>query len=80
MDENNTRVQCLVVVEGKVAGTGTVAEVREQWGDLDTFGKVHKGRGVKVIYLKRGQTVLPGLCVVCRPPQVGECTDGTFRV
>ncbi|KAI5474325.1 protein of heat shock protein Hsp70 family [Pseudohyphozyma bogoriensis] len=62
MDANDTRAECVVVKNGLVAATGTLKEIREEWGDLDTLGSVGKGgeTGVKIYYLKRGQALLPG--------------------
>ncbi|GJN93897.1 hypothetical protein Rhopal_006956-T1 [Rhodotorula paludigena] len=66
MDESDggahLRVQCVVFDAGKVVGRGSLAEVRSEWGDLDTTGKgIGRRGGVRIHYLKRGQTVLPGL-------------------
>ncbi|GAA5874352.1 hypothetical protein JCM1840_001357 [Sporobolomyces johnsonii] len=67
MDESDgakeLRVQCIVVAEGKIVGRGTVDEVRAKWGDRDTQGSVapQGGEAVKLFWLKRGETMLPGL-------------------
>ncbi|BGP19977.1 hypothetical protein JCM10213v2_008108 [Rhodosporidiobolus nylandii] len=65
MDETEPgalRTQCIVVNEGTIVGHGSLKEVREEWGDIETLGKGQgKLGGVKVFYLKEGQTVLPGL-------------------
>ncbi|GAA5914367.1 amidohydrolase [Sporobolomyces salmoneus] len=51
------RTQCLVVANGKIGGTGTIEEVRKKWGDRDTTGN----DGIKIVWMKKGETVLPGL-------------------
>lgn len=66
MDESDggarLRVQCVVFDAGKVVGRGSLAEVRSEWGDLDTTGKgIGRRGGVRIHYIKHGQTVLPGL-------------------
>ncbi|GAA5977870.1 hypothetical protein JCM21900_002194, partial [Sporobolomyces salmonicolor] len=67
MDESDgareLRVQCIVVAEGKIVGRGTVEEVRATWGDRDTRGSLapQGGEAVKLFWLKRGETILPGL-------------------
>jgi hypothetical protein len=54
---SNLRTQCLVVKSNKVAGTGSIEEVREKWGDRETLGN----DGIKIVWLRKGETVLPGL-------------------
>ncbi|GAA5862715.1 hypothetical protein JCM3774_001894 [Rhodotorula dairenensis] len=64
MDESvaSFRTQCIVVNEGTIVGCGTRDEVREEWGDVETTGKgVGRNGGVRIYYLKPGQTLLPGL-------------------
>lgn len=66
MDESTStslRTQCVVLNDGVVVGTGSLKEVREEWGDLETLGsKTGKVKGgCKIYYLKEGQTMLPGL-------------------
>jgi len=51
------RTQCIVVKRGKIVGTGLVEEVREKWGDAETRGNL----GIKIVWTKKGETVLPGL-------------------
>ncbi|GAA6039999.1 hypothetical protein JCM8097_002660 [Rhodosporidiobolus ruineniae] len=65
MDESSPsalRTQCIVVDEGQVVGRGSLPEIREEWGDVETYGR-GKGRkkGVKIFYLKEGEAMLPGL-------------------
>ncbi|KAK4053623.1 hypothetical protein OIO90_003862 [Microbotryomycetes sp. JL221] len=57
--DKETRTECIVVEQGKVVSTGTLDEVRRQFGDEDTRGRVTGG--VKIFYLKKGQTLIPGL-------------------
>jgi hypothetical protein len=78
MDSASSRVQCVVVDKGLVAGRGTLAEVREEWGDVDTKGKVHsgKGGGIKILFLRKGEALLPGLCVKLPLVQRGMQWDG----
>lgn len=66
MDESaglaSLRTQCIVVNEGVIVGRGTRDKVRKEWGDLETTGKgVGRNGGVRIYYLKPGQTLLPGL-------------------
>jgi predicted amidohydrolase YtcJ len=66
MDEStptSVRTQCIVVDEGRIVGRGSLKEVREEWGDLETLGsKLAKVKGgMRIFYLKDGQTMLPGL-------------------
>lgn len=66
MDESaglaSLKTQCIVINEGIIVGKGTRDEVRQEWGDLETTGKgVGRNGGVRIYYLKPGQTLLPGL-------------------
>jgi predicted amidohydrolase YtcJ len=66
MDEStpaSVRTQCIVVDEGRIVGKGSLKEVREEWGDLETLGsKLAKVKGgMRIFYLEDGQTMLPGL-------------------
>ncbi|BGP43318.1 hypothetical protein JCM10450v2_007468 [Rhodotorula kratochvilovae] len=66
MDETgggaHLRTQCIVVHEGVVVGRGRVKDVRSEWGDVDTTGKgVGRGGGARIYWLKKGETLLPGL-------------------
>ncbi|GAA5989840.1 hypothetical protein JCM10908_002341 [Rhodotorula pacifica] len=66
MDETagqaSLRTQCIVVNEGVIVGRGTRDEVRKEFGDLETTGQgVGRNGGVRIYYLKPGQTLLPGL-------------------
>ncbi|GEM11521.1 amidohydrolase family protein [Rhodotorula toruloides] len=60
MDESDggrsLRAECIVIGEGKIIGRGTREEVRREWGDLETTG-----RGVRIFWLSKDETVLPGL-------------------
>ncbi|GAA5825402.1 hypothetical protein JCM3770_003622 [Rhodotorula araucariae] len=56
------RTQCIVVNKGVVAGHGTLKDVRREWGDVDTTGTgVGRAGGVRIYWLKKGETLLPGL-------------------
>ncbi|GAA5992955.1 hypothetical protein JCM5350_003058 [Sporobolomyces pararoseus] len=60
MNESNSstlRTQCLVVQNHKITGVGSIEEVREKWGDRETLGN----DGIKIVWLRKGETVLPGL-------------------
>lgn len=60
MDErspSSLRTQCIVVKHNKVAGLGTLDEIRERWGDRDTVGN----DGIRIIFLRKDDTILPGL-------------------
>ncbi|GAA5923365.1 hypothetical protein JCM3775_007516 [Rhodotorula graminis] len=66
MDESrggaHLRTQCVVVKAGTVVGTGTLDEVRRDWGDVEMAGKgVGRGGGLRIYFLKKGETLLPGL-------------------
>lgn len=63
MDQDDSRVGCIVVERGLIAATGSLETVRREWGDIDTTGKLYdgKGGGIKIIFLKKGELVLPGL-------------------
>lgn len=66
MDESPAafKTRCIVVNEGLIVGHGTRDEVRQEWGDVETTGKgVGRNGGVRIYYLKPGQTLLPGLSV-----------------
>lgn len=60
MDESDggrsLRVECIVVDEGRIVDRGTRTEIRKEWGDLETTG-----RGVRIFWLGKDETVLPGL-------------------
>ncbi|GAA5827663.1 hypothetical protein JCM11251_001776 [Rhodosporidiobolus azoricus] len=65
MDETTPgalRTQCIVSEDGLIVGRGILAEVREEWGDLATYGpgKGRKG-GVKIFFTRPGEVVMPGL-------------------
>ncbi|BGP58099.1 hypothetical protein JCM8202v2_005756 [Rhodotorula sphaerocarpa] len=56
------RTQCIVVNDGEIVGRGSRDQVRAEWGDLETKGKgFGRNGGVKIFYLKPGQTLMPGL-------------------
>ncbi|TNY18930.1 amidohydrolase family-domain-containing protein [Rhodotorula diobovata] len=66
MDETDggahLRTQCIVVNEGVVVGRGSLKEIRSEWGDVETTGKgVGRGGGVRIYFLRKGETLLPGL-------------------
>jgi len=68
MDESHggahLRTQCIVVKAGTVVGTGSLNEVRGEWGDVEMTGTgVGRGGGVRIYFLNKGETLLPGLCV-----------------
>ncbi|ORY86060.1 amidohydrolase 3 [Leucosporidium creatinivorum] len=63
MDQADSRVGCIVVENGLIAATGSLEMVRREWGDIDTTGKLYngKGGGIKIIFLRKGEMLLPGL-------------------
>lgn len=63
MDEQDSRVGCIVVEGGLIAATGSLKMVRRDWGDVDTTGNLYngKGGGIKIIFLRKGEMLLPGL-------------------
>ncbi|KAK4048530.1 hypothetical protein OIV83_004698 [Microbotryomycetes sp. JL201] len=58
-NESESRAECIVVDQGRVAMSGTLSMVRSSYGDSDTRGKMLSG--TKIFYLKAGQTLIPGL-------------------
>lgn len=62
LDGHNSRKECVVVEKGLVAFTGSLEQVRDAYGDLDTKGKVFQGKAaIKIISLSPGEFVMPGL-------------------
>ncbi|KAL8278996.1 hypothetical protein RQP46_008665 [Phenoliferia psychrophenolica] len=63
LDAAGSLAQCIVVDKGLIATVGSLAEVRREWGDLDKIGRTGRGKGggIKIIYLKAGAAMLPGL-------------------
>lgn len=63
LDPSNASAECVVVADGLIAAVGSLDAVRTEWGDLDRIGRRHhqKGGGIKIIYLKPGAAMLPGL-------------------
>lgn len=59
MNAHELRTQCLVVSDFKIVATGTIDDIREQFGDKDTFGN----DGIRIRWLNPRETVLPGLQV-----------------
>ncbi|GAA5942541.1 amidohydrolase [Sporobolomyces koalae] len=57
MNPHEFRTQCLVVSDSKIVATGTIDDIREQFGDKDTFGN----DGIRIRWLNPRETVLPGL-------------------
>jgi hypothetical protein len=60
LDANNTVAECVVVSHGRVVHTGTLESVRRGYGDDSAQDG---GIGVWITRLKRGQMLIPGLCV-----------------
>ncbi|CEL56910.1 hypothetical protein RSOLAG1IB_08188 [Rhizoctonia solani AG-1 IB] len=66
VDEANARVECMVINGRFIADTGSVDEIRRRWGDRATTGpvagapNVSRKRGLKFIYLEKGQAAYPG--------------------
>lgn len=56
-----SREECLVVQQGKITASGSLAMVRSVYGDKDTKGKSQPGGGIKIIFLRKGELLLPGL-------------------
>jgi hypothetical protein len=56
-EDSQLRTQCIVVKDYRIAGTGMVEEVREEWGDKETSGN----GGIKIVWTRKGETILPGL-------------------
>ncbi|GAA6011591.1 hypothetical protein JCM10207_002671 [Rhodosporidiobolus poonsookiae] len=61
--DDELRTQCIVVNEGIIVGRGSLSEVREEWGDVETLGSKHGRLGglSKIVYLRQGEALLPGL-------------------
>jgi hypothetical protein len=62
LDPENSRKQCLVVENGVISYTGSLEDVRDAYGDLDTRGKLHNGQeGIRIVFLRKGEWLMPGL-------------------
>lgn len=62
LDANDSRKQCLVIEHGVISYTGSLEDVRDTYGDLDTRGKLHNGQqGIKIVFLRKGDYLMPGL-------------------
>ncbi|ORY24106.1 amidohydrolase family-domain-containing protein [Naematelia encephala] len=54
-------VECVVVGNKEVAGSGSLARVRRRWGDKhEPTGQSGRRRGVPIIFLPPGHTLTPG--------------------
>ncbi|CAE6462601.1 unnamed protein product [Rhizoctonia solani] len=66
VDESNARAECMVINGKFIADIGSVDDIRRRWGDRATTGPVagapdvSRKRGLKFIYLEKGQAAYPG--------------------
>ncbi|KAF9451279.1 hypothetical protein P691DRAFT_699657 [Macrolepiota fuliginosa MF-IS2] len=64
VDANNTKVQCVVVRDSHILGTGSLSDVKGRWGTspfLETVAQILSHSKFRVQYIPSGSIIVPGI-------------------
>lgn len=86
VEPDHPTVECIVLHKEKIVDWGSIAHVRQHWGDKDTNGPVvgaplySRKTGLKFRYLKNGEAAYPGFTGKPHHAKILALPDHAFQM